>query len=112
MAHGTGGQGEEQTWFGVEALRQIRADVTEDRRECPQCHQIRKGIHETVEVEGTKINVNLTERGAIAAARCCHSKPTIPYCKHEGNSEMMILTSNVKHMWGHLGVLLVTVRDG
>jgi hypothetical protein len=112
MSHGTGGQGKEQAWFGIEALRQIWADVTENRRECLEGRPIRKRIHETIEVEGTKVNVDLAERGAIAASRSCDPKPAISYCEHEGNSEMMILTSNVKQMWGHRRALLATLRDG
>jgi hypothetical protein len=112
MTHGAGCQGEEQAWLGVEALRHIRADVTKDRGECPECHQIRKRIHETVEMEWTKVNVDLTERGAIAAARRCDAKSRVPYCEHKGNSEMMIITSNVKQVWGHRSALLVTVQDG
>jgi hypothetical protein len=112
MPNGTGGQGEEQAWLGVEALRQIRADVTEDRRERLECRPIRKRTNETVEAEGAIVNVHFVEGSAIAAAHRRHPKPAIPHGENEGNSQMMILTSDVKQVRGHSSALLFTLRDG
>ena len=58
------------------------------------------GFMELVEGERAKVNADLAERRALAAARCCDAKPPIPHREHEGNPEMMILTSNIKQVRG------------
>ena len=67
--------------------------------------QSEKGFMKRSKRNGIKVKADLVERSAIATARCCHPKSAITNGEHEGNSQIMIATSDVKHMRGQHGAL-------
>jgi hypothetical protein len=100
-------QRHQQPRLGVAGLSDIRAHAREEPGERPDCGKVGQWVHKPLECEGVEFDAGLHEWRRIAPAGGADPKPVLTQEKHERNAEIVVLASDIEHMWRRQRSLLV-----